>query len=149
MDQDGLVGDRPRPPVQRPDTGDQLARLERLGEIVVGAAVQPLDPLLRPPERGQHQDGLLDTRLPQPRDRRHAVQSGQHPVHYDHINPRLPRDPDTGLGVADARHRYAVVLQTFGDCDGGQCIVLDQQHMHRRPPAPFVVLIARPSPRGR
>ncbi len=43
-------------PQQRPDPGEQLAPLEWLDEVVVGAAVEAVDPILCLRAGGQHQD---------------------------------------------------------------------------------------------
>ena len=47
--------DGARPPLQCPDPGDQLAEVERLDQVVVGAGVEPLDPIRRGVPRGEHQ----------------------------------------------------------------------------------------------
>src|SRR3954447_13391414 len=50
-------GSARRPPAQQsPDPGEQLAALEGLDEVVVGAAVEAVDPILGLGARGQHQD---------------------------------------------------------------------------------------------
>ena len=47
---------RPAPAVQRSKPRDELGELERLGEVVVGAQLEPRDLLAQPAGRGEHQD---------------------------------------------------------------------------------------------
>src|SRR5262249_5086716 len=50
----------------RLDAGDQLALIERLGEIVVGTEAEPLDLVVQLGEAGQDQDRRVDARRTQP-----------------------------------------------------------------------------------
>ena len=50
---------------QRPDPRQQLAERERLDEVVVGAGVQPVDPVADGVAGGQHQDRGPDAVRPQ------------------------------------------------------------------------------------
>ncbi len=45
------------PAVERPQPQDEFAQLERLGEVVVGAELEPGDLVVEPLGRGQHEDG--------------------------------------------------------------------------------------------
>src|SRR2546423_1375542 len=70
-------------PDQRSHAGQQLVELERLGEIVVGAGVEPPHHVLRRIARGEHQDGRLTTLAPQLRRDLKPVLLRQHHV-QDH-----------------------------------------------------------------
>ena len=77
----------PRTPEQRARPGDKLADAERLGHVVVGAALEPdhFVRLLTP--RGQHEDGHVLVRAPVP-DRpaqRQAIDSGNHHVQHQQV----------------------------------------------------------------
>ncbi len=77
----GLPGDRvvqPLDPDERPDAGEQLGLVERLGHEVVGAALEGAEPLLGPARR--HHD-----------DREHGP-------------ARVGLDPEAGLVAVDPRH---------------------------------------------
>ena len=61
LERPGRVSLRPPPHVRRTaqhgaDAGQQLARVERLGEIVVGAHLQPDDPVRVLADGGEHDD---------------------------------------------------------------------------------------------
>ena len=79
--------DRPAPAQQRTDARHQLAHAERLGQVVVGAAVEPehLVHLVAP--RGQHQDGHVGIArvAPDGAAERDAVEPGQHQVEHDEV----------------------------------------------------------------
>ena len=52
-----LAGQRgPHPAQHRADPGDQLARAERLGHIIVGAGLEAADPVALLAARGEHDD---------------------------------------------------------------------------------------------
>ena len=52
-----LAGERrPHPAQHRADAGDQLARAERLGHIIVGAGLEAADPVALLAARGEHDD---------------------------------------------------------------------------------------------
>src|SRR5262249_56108802 len=47
---------RRRPAAERVDPRDQFRKVERLGQVVIRAQVQPADPVIGRTGRGQHQD---------------------------------------------------------------------------------------------
>ncbi len=57
--EDELLGAATGPTQQRPDTGDQLLVRERLDQVVVGARLEPGDPVAHRVARGQHQHRQL------------------------------------------------------------------------------------------
>ena len=57
------------PPRERAQPSEQLAEIERLGEVVVGAGIEAGDALLDGVERRQHQNGHLASRAREWRDR--------------------------------------------------------------------------------
>ena len=48
--------DAARPALERPDAGEELAEVERLDEVVVGARVEALDPVGWGVTRGEHEE---------------------------------------------------------------------------------------------
>ena len=100
---DHVVGARRLDPAQ--DGGDaqqQLARLERLGQIVVGARLQARDPVLRRAARGQQQDRHLALAA-QLLGQRQAVLARHHDVEHDQVEGHA-------LGLALASTASAAVV---------------------------------------
>ena len=94
---------------QRPDAHQQLARAERLGEIVVGAPAQALDArLLAGARREQHHRHLAQPRVgAQLADQAEAVQAGHHHVGDDQVGRARARRGERGVAVG---HRLHLVL---------------------------------------
>src|SRR5688572_2082574 len=75
------------PAQSRPDPRQQLARRERLHDVIVGAAVETRDAIVLLAARRQHDDGdllRLGIALELPRELE-AADVGQHPVHQDEV----------------------------------------------------------------
>jgi hypothetical protein len=72
---------------QHPQPGEQLVQVERLGEIVVGAGIQPADALQRRVARAQHEYRRGDTRFARPAQHFHAVEPRQPEVEDGEIDP--------------------------------------------------------------
>ena len=79
-----LLGTRLGAPEDRRDAQQQLTRLERLDQIVVGAALEPGDPIVRLASGGQQQDRDVAGEAQAP-CQRHAVLVGQHHVEHDQV----------------------------------------------------------------
>jgi hypothetical protein len=126
------------PAQERPRPGGELAERERLHEVVVGAVVEPADPVLDLAARGQHQD---------PRRRRPVAallgaeraadlappEPGQAEVEADQV-VRVDARLDEGL-VAGVRDVDGVPLapQPGRDSVGQVLLVLDDEHAHGSP----------------
>src|SRR5215510_11468744 len=71
------------------DAGDQLGRIDRLGEVDVEASLQAANPIFRPAERRERDRGnltaLLGAERPQLPDQRIAVLSGHLDVGHEHV----------------------------------------------------------------
>ena len=63
-----------RAPQQSVQPRHQLAQIERLGQIVVGAGLQPRDPVVDGVARGQHADRDVVSQCAQRGDHRDAVE---------------------------------------------------------------------------
>ena len=109
---------------------DKFARLERLGEIIVGAHFQALDAALGRIARRQHQDryvgvaadrlGEIETGL----TRHHHVENKQIETQADQLGARVGR----GLGRADA---IALAGEEARQQVTDAAVVIDYQQMRR------------------
>jgi len=80
---------RRRPPKQGPDAGQQLGVGKRLDQLVVGAAVEPPDPIRRCGASCQKQDGQLAIGSQLSADLQ-AVHPGHHDVEHHQVGPPVP-----------------------------------------------------------
>jgi hypothetical protein len=135
-------------PAQRPDPGYQLAEVERLGQVVIGAQAQALDPVAGGAGPGQHQD----PRRRPPGGQRPAdliaAHAGQVPVQHHHVIERAGGVLQRVGAVEDHVDSHARPAQPGRDDRGQLRLVLDHQHPHPAPtslPA-HPVLHAGPAP---
>jgi hypothetical protein len=114
------------------DAQHQFARLERLGEIVVGAGFKAGDAALAFRARGQQHDGHVQ-RLAQALDQRHAVLSGHHNVDDEEIEGQpgealarfggVAGDGDAETAIAEiAREEKANALVVVNDEEVGSVV---------------------------
>src|SRR5581483_176896 len=89
-----------RAPQDGADAGDELLRVERLGEVVVGAEVEAGDLVLVLAFGGEHDDGRLSVALAEPARDLHAVDLRHHQVEHDQV----------GVDGADLLERLAAVV---------------------------------------
>ena len=122
-------------PAQNPDAGHQLREIKRLGQVIIGAQPEALDPFPDRPGRRQHQHpGLGSARGQGPADVV-AGHAGQVPVQHHHV-------------IAGDRQAFQGRGAIQGDVDGhplpaqpgrhraGQhLVVLGHQNPHRLPAA--------------
>jgi len=73
------------PPHERSQPGQQLREREWLDEVVVGARVEPRDPVAHRVAGGEHQHGHPDTRGAEPPAGLKPVDPGQHHVQHDRV----------------------------------------------------------------
>ncbi len=123
VDHRGAPGLRPalRAPQQGADPGHELARAERLRDVVVGAELEAHDPVGLLGAGGQHDDGQR-ARLGRPAEGAadlQAVDAGQHEVEDDEVR-HAGADEGEGLAavaerVGDVAGPRQVALEQFGD----------------------------------
>ena len=93
------------------DAGRELARRERLRHVVVGAELEPDDPVGLLASRGEHDHRELRAGADPPAQLE-AVRSGQHQVEHDEVGPlgldQLARAVAVGRlqGAVPSRFRY-------------------------------------------
>ena len=110
----------------RRDPGGQLVRVERLGEVVVGAHPQAGDPL----DVAALGRGDQDRRVAALADRREdrlAVEPGQHQVEDDEVDRLGVEGRDRGTAVADDRDGVPVALEIEPQELAEAWFVLDDQ----------------------
>jgi len=136
LDATDLLGGRPvgrrlgrpgRPAQQRPHTGHQLARAERLGQVVVGAHLKPHHQVQLGVSGGEHEDGDGAVPLDAPAHLE-AVEAGEHDV----------EDHQVGTDPLHQRHRrgpvdghldlQALAAEAGGHGVGDRRLVLDHHH---------------------
>jgi hypothetical protein len=122
------------PPQQRPDARDELAHPERLGQIVVRAALETVDlvGLLAP--RGQHEDReVLEVRLPPDRAADgNAVEARQHHVEHDQIERLGARLLKAAQAIPGRRCSQAFEAEVQQHQLADVRIVLDDEHASAR-----------------
>ena len=118
-------------PEQRADPCQQLGELERLGEVVVGAAVEAGDLVGHARARRQQQDGQLPAARAQLAQDGEPVAFRQHHVEDEQIVLALERAAESRLPVV--RDVDLVVLRFQPALDEARhlLLVLDDQDPHR------------------
>ena len=127
---DGVVGALRRPPAQhRLDPREQLARRERLGQVVVRADLQPGELVGFARSRGQHDDRDVAGApvAAQAAREREARLAGQHPVEQHHVGKGFRHQT---LGIPHARCAQRAMpgmLEVHRDQLADRGLVLDDQ----------------------
>lgn len=119
---------------QRPDAGHQLRELERLAQVVVGAEVEPGDPVLHGTGGGEHQDPGPGAGGDEPARHVVAVHPRQVAVQDDDV---VVVQPQVGEGGVTAVHRVdgePGPPQSGGDQLRQDLLVLGDQYPHRDVP---------------
>ena len=124
------------PPAQRLHPGHQLLEGERLGQVVVGAELQPLDPVGDRAARGEHQHPGQRAGRDQRRADLVAVHAGQVPVEHDDVVAGHVGHLVALQTVVGDVHRHALAPQPARDRVAEVPLVFHHQHAHRRPPLP-------------
>ena len=102
-------------PKQRLHPRHQLRRIERFGEIVVGAEFQPHHAIGHLGARGEHQDGAVHARLAHFAAHIEAHLLRQHHVEDDKIEPPLGSARQARIAVARRLHLVPLHRQKVSD----------------------------------
>ena len=130
-----------RAPDQRPQPREDLLHPKRLGHVVVGAAVDPLDLLVPAAARRQHQHRHGEPRVaPAPQDRE-AVDAGQAKVEHDRVVAFRLSEEIGALAVGRAIDRIPGVAERRRELTRQPRFVFDHQDPH-------LTVIAQPKLNG-
>ena len=121
--------------------GQQLAESERFGQVVVGAGVEPGHPFIDGVERGQQEDGRVDTaRSQQPQDL-HALDIRKESVEHDDVVVLSLHERQRGHSVVGDIGAVALSFEHPPDGGGDLGFVFDDEYTH-------AAMVTAVSPRG-
>ena len=106
--------------------GEQFARVERLGQIIVRAQLQPGDPVGLLAHRGQHDDrhrGLAA----QPAGEIGAAFAGEHEVKHDEVELALRPQSAALAGVLRGGDAEALALEEAGEQVTDFAVIVDDE----------------------
>lgn len=119
--------------VERGDPGNELGEGKRLGQVVIGAQAQTLDPVVDRGRGREHEHPTAAAGGDEFGAHVVAVQAGQIPVEHDHVvvaDERAIEPCRAVVGDIDGHLRPA---QAHADRVGQLFIVFDHQDAHRHP----------------
>ena len=127
------VGGFPRTPQQRPHPGDELPHAERLGQVVVGAALETDHFVRLFVPRRQHQDRhvAVHRAAAHRAAQRDAVEPGQHNVEHEQIEANGFRALERRRAVGRAFARVALEPEVQADELADVRLVFDDEHAWR------------------
>jgi len=102
-----------RPAQDGADAGQQLTRVERLGEVVVGAELQADDAIRLLPHSCQHDDRHFALAA-QPTSQIEPGLARQHQVEHDQLVVAIQPSPPRLLAIAHGGDPHALILQETG-----------------------------------
>ncbi len=123
---DDRVGMALGAPHDRLDAGDQLALVERLGEVVVGADAEAADLVVEPGQPREDEDRRVDARGAQPAQHLVAVDVRQHQVEDDDVVVVELADLEAVLAQIGGVAHVVFRTQHRFDAGGSGAVVLDQ-----------------------
>jgi len=120
---------RPRSAQDGADARQELPRVERLGEVVVGPELEADDLVDVVALGGEHDDGdgRRSGRGPEPAAHLQAVDSGQHHVEQHHVEPAPAESGEAALPVARDRDVDVVPGEILGHQRAQTGVVLDEE----------------------
>jgi hypothetical protein len=110
--------------------GQQLAEVERLGEVVVGAGVEAGDAVLDGVAGGQHQDRRQHPGGTEPVAGLEAVDARQHHVEHDRVVGVGVRHPEGVLALYRHVREQAFLTEALANQARKLDFVLHDQHAH-------------------
>jgi hypothetical protein len=112
------------------DPGQQFARIERLGKVVVRAHFQPENLIDVLAARGEHDDRHLRFRADLAAQAE-AVFTRQHHVEDDEVDAMVGHRPDHFASVGRRRHVVGVGAQVFRNQRPRLAVVFDDKNVRR------------------
>ena len=110
------------------DHGQQLAQVERLWQVVIGAHFEADDAVDNLAAAGQHDDPDAKI-LSQPAGEGQSVLAGQHQIEGDEIDRGLRHDPSHSRAVLRDRDPVALAGQIFLDQVADLALIIDDQNV--------------------
>jgi D-alanyl-D-alanine carboxypeptidase/D-alanyl-D-alanine-endopeptidase (penicillin-binding protein 4) len=104
----------------------KLARRERLGDVVVGAELEPDDPIGLLPTRREHDHGQLGAGA-DPAAEREPVGAGQHDVEHDEVGQLALEQLAGTVAVGGLERAVAVALEIAHDDLAHDRLVVDHE----------------------
>src|SRR6478735_1773657 len=114
-------------PQPQPDPGQQLREAERLGHVVVRAALESGHRVADGVARSEHDDRDLGALRTQSLEHLEAVETGQPDVEHDQVEGAAEGVVEPTVAVSDGRRQVAVGAQPLGDEGGDPLLVLHDQ----------------------
>jgi hypothetical protein len=112
---------------QGPGPGQQLLEGERLGQVGVGARVEPAHPVADGVARRQEQHGRLPIRPPEPLHQRQAVLDRQLPVHEHQVPSARSQGQPRRAAVGGVLDRIPLLPQAAGQEIGDLRLIFHHQ----------------------
>src|SRR5450631_3659558 len=131
--QHGFLATRPAPSRQHFDARQQLGERIGLGQVIVAAGAQALDPIVDLAERRQNERRRLDALVAQRADQREPVALGQHAVDDEHVILAVERHRQTVIAVIGGVGDMTDLTERLDQIVGGVAVVLDDQKAHGDP----------------
>ena len=115
------------------DAREQFGERIGLGQIIVAAGAQALDPVVDLAERRQDQRRRLDALAAQGPDHRQPVELGQHAVDDQHVVLAVERLREPFLAVGGEVGHMPDLAEGLDQIVGGIAVVFDDQETHGDP----------------
>jgi hypothetical protein len=133
---------------QGADPGDQFGEGERLGQVVVGAETQPVDPVLDRAGRGQHQHPGLGASVRKLPADVVTADAWQVAVENHHVVPGGSQPINGSVAIQYDVHGHPLATQPGADRASQYFEVLDHQNSHRGPPVRHLTYATMPGGRS-
>jgi hypothetical protein len=115
-------------PQQGFDASQELGHLERFGQIIVRAQLEPDDPIGDVAARREHEDRQIDATMPQFPADIESTPAGEHDIEDGQLEITAGRLNQSMLAVSAGLHRVAFPVQSLGEKKGEIAFVFDQQN---------------------
>ena len=110
----------------------QLGEGEGLGQVVVAAGPEPVDPVVHLGERAEDEHRRAPALAAQRLNQREAVEARQHAVDHERVEAVVQREREPVCPVVDELDHVAALAQALLQITGGFDVVFDDQHVHGR-----------------
>ena len=115
---------------ERSQARGQLVERERLGQVVVGAAIEAADPVLDRGARGEHQHRRPDPLGAHLLARREAVHAGQHHVQHRDVHILHAQNCERVIAAVHGRDTHPRLRQASLQQPRELAVVFNDQYAH-------------------